>query len=268
MERGAADTIDLMTSVAEVVDGLAERTRPETAASWDPVGLQLGDPGAEVISAAVCHEVTEAVVNALEKKPVDLVVTYHPLLFTPTNRLVAGRSAESRAFRMIGLGAAVLVAHTDFDAAPGGAADALAHELDLRFPKPFGGDPDQGLPDIGRVGALKATLAVLDARVSDAFGNAGLRLTGNGSRYLDKVTVIPGSGGDFIEAAAEVSDALVTGDVSHHRAVLAADLGLAIVDPGHIATERPGVRALVKMVAQVLGSKVTDLTRLDPQTWG
>lgn len=257
-----------MTTVADVVEGLAERTRPETAASWDPVGLQLGDPAAEVSSAAVCHEVTGQVVAALEKNPVDLVVTYHPLLFTPTNRLVAGRSAESRAFRMIEFGVAVLVAHTDFDAAPGGAADALAGLLDLRFPKPFGGDAEQGLPDVGRVGDLDATLAVLDARVSDAFGHTGLRLTGDRHRLLDKVAVVPGSGSDFIEAAAEVADALVTGDVSHHRTVLAADLGLAVVDPGHIATERPGVAALVKIVAGVLGHRVTDLTRLDPQTWG
>jgi putative NIF3 family GTP cyclohydrolase 1 type 2 len=49
--------------------------------------------------------------------------------------------------------------------------------------------------------------------------------------------------------------------------VHALDLGLAVVDPGHIATERPGITALVTMVADVVGDSVVDLTELDPQTW-
>jgi putative NIF3 family GTP cyclohydrolase 1 type 2 len=49
--------------------------------------------------------------------------------------------------------------------------------------------------------------------------------------------------------------------------VHALDLGLAVVDPGHIATERPGITALVTMVADVVGGDVVDLTDLDPQTW-
>ena len=81
------------------------------------------------------------------------------------------------------------------------------------------------------------------------------------------LAVVPGSGSAFVEAAAEVADVLVTGDVSHHRTVAAADLGLAIVDPGHTATERPGMRALAAMVTEVAGAEVLDLTDLDPQTW-
>ena len=81
-----------MPTVAAVVAALAERTRPEYAADWDPVGLQLGDPGSQADTFAVCHEVTEAVVAALETSPVDLLVTYHPLLFEPVNRIVGGRS--------------------------------------------------------------------------------------------------------------------------------------------------------------------------------
>ncbi len=252
----------------EFVGALAEHTHPENAASWDPVGLSLGDPRTDVGSVAVCHEVTEAVVEALERKPVDLLVTYHPLLFSPTRRLVGGRSAEARAFRLVRLGVALLVTHTDFDAAPGGASDALADAFGLKHIESFGGDPDQGVPDIGRVGDFEATLAVLDARVSDAFGHTGLRITGDRTQYVDRVAVVPGAGSDFVEAAAEVADALVTGDVGHHLTARANDLGLAIVDPGHIATERPGMEGLVRLVRKVAEVDVVDLTRLLPQTWG
>lgn len=255
-------------TLQEFVERLAAHTRPEQAASWDPVGLALGDPERTIGSIAVCHEVTEAVLARLEKRPVDLLVTYHPLLFTPTHRLVAGRSPGARAFRLLKMDTALLVTHTDFDAAPGGAADALASFFDLRGIESFGGDPEAGEPAIGRVGEFDATLAVLDARVSDAFGYTGLRVSGDPDAHIDRLAVVPGSGSDFIDAAAEVADALITGDVPHHRAVRAADLGLAIVDPGHVATERPGMKALVALVEQVAEDEVIDLTQAVPQTWG
>ena len=50
-------------------------------------------------------------------------------------------------------------------------------------------------------------------------------------------------------------------------AVAARDLGLSIVDPGHTATERPGMAALVEMTREAAGIDVVDLTSLDPQTW-
>ena len=114
-----------MSTVASVVSAIAEKTRPENAPAWDPVGLQLGDPEMPVGSVAVCHEVTEEVVAVLEERPVDLLVTYHPLLFEPTNRLLGGRSAGARAYRLVRAGVALAVTHTDFDAMPGGTADTL-----------------------------------------------------------------------------------------------------------------------------------------------
>jgi putative NIF3 family GTP cyclohydrolase 1 type 2 len=208
-------------TVADVVVEMAARTRPEVAASWDPVGLQLGDPRSVANRVGVCHEVTEEVVSLVEEDPVDLLVTYHPLLFHPTSRLLAGRSAEARAYRLVRAGVALLVTHTDFDAAPGGVADALAAMLGLGDVRPFGEDPEAGTPPIGRYGSLYQPLAVIDAMISDEFGSAGLRVHGSRGTHIESVAVVPGSGSNFIEAAAVVAQALVTGDVPHHRAVRA-----------------------------------------------
>jgi dinuclear metal center YbgI/SA1388 family protein len=257
----------MVPTVADIVAALATKTRPEAAAEWDPVGLQLGDAQARVNSVGICHEVTEDVVAAIEASPVDLLVTYHPLLFEPVNRLLAGRSPSSRAMRLLGAGVNLLVTHTDFDAARGGTADALAALLGLRDVEPFGEDDEGGLLAIGRVGRFGASLAALDAIVSDHMGHAGLRISGDRQTELDRVAVVPGSGSVFIPAAAEVADAMVTGDVSHHSAVAALDLGLCIVDPGHIATERPGINALLQLVRETVDLEVVDLTEFDPVTW-
>jgi putative NIF3 family GTP cyclohydrolase 1 type 2 len=90
-----------VVTVTEIATHIAARTHPENTPEWDPVGLQLGDPGAEVGTVGVCHEVTEEVLVRLAETPVDLLVTYHPLLFNPINRLLAGRSAAARAYRLI-----------------------------------------------------------------------------------------------------------------------------------------------------------------------
>lgn len=256
-----------MPTVADIALRLADRTKPDETPEWDPVGLQLGDPGCEVARVGVCHEVNDQVVAAVEADPVDLLVTYHPLLFAPTTRVLAGRSAGARSYRLLKSNVSLLVTHTDFDSAPGGTADALAEFFDLADVRPFGADPETGLADIGRVGSFQGTLGTIDAMLTDRFGPIGVRISGDRDAEIDSVAVVPGSGGAFVEAAAQLARVLVTGDVPHHRAVAARDLDLSIVDPGHTATERPGMPGLVEIVREVADAQVVDLTGIDPQTW-
>jgi putative NIF3 family GTP cyclohydrolase 1 type 2 len=62
------------------------------------------------------------------------------------------------------------------------------------------------------------------------------------------------------------ADVVVTGDVSHHQARDAVARGIAVIDPGHAATERPGVRSLYAAVSQLLGDAI-DLTEVDADPW-
>lgn len=127
-----------MPTVSDVLAAL-DRAVPEgSAASWDPSGLQLGDPAADAAVVAVCHEVTESVVAALESDPPGLLITYHPLLFKPANRLLAGPTPAGRALRLAQAGTAVAVMHTSFDSAARGTGDALAAAIGLSAIRPFG----------------------------------------------------------------------------------------------------------------------------------
>jgi dinuclear metal center YbgI/SA1388 family protein len=133
-----AGTIRLMPSVSEVLAAL-DRVVPEgSAASWDPSGLQLGDPKAVADKVAVCHEVTDAVLGKIEAEQPGLVVTYHPLLFKPSTSLIAGQSPAGRAWRLARAGVSLAVAHTSFDSANGGTGDALARALGLSDVRAFG----------------------------------------------------------------------------------------------------------------------------------
>lgn len=356
-------------TISEFLSAFEAVAPSDKAAGWDPVGLQLGNPAEAAVSVAVCHEVTETVVARVEATGIDLLVTYHPLLFHPTNRLVAGRSPAGRAFRLIRARTALAVAHTNFDVAPGGVADALADALDLTDTTVFGplegsetvkivtfvpegsvdlvaaamsaagggvignyshcsfriGGTGTFLPGagaapvtgtggelnyepevrlemvapavhhdaavralvtshpyeepafdvypvrsnlglVGRVGVPRrpSTVGELAGLAATRLGRNGLRVTGDHARPIGRVAVVPGTGSGFLTAAASAgADVIVTGDVPHHRCVEAADRGLAVVDPGHLATERPGVARLYAAVAGIVPGAI-DWTDLDP----
>ena len=254
---------------------LAQTTSPELAAEWDPVGLQLGDPGARVDSVGVAHEVTGTVARRAVEAGCDLLVTYHPLLFDPTRRLVAGVGPSGRAWSLIRGGVSLLVTHTDFDAAPGGTADSLAASLGLTDVQPFasmetGGPPDRpetAPAQIGRLGGWTGSLADFVHVVTSRLGGTGLRVAGDPDTPVRRVAVVPGSGSSFIpEAHRAGASVIVTGDVDHHRAAAALESGVAVVDPGHAATERPGMASLVAVVAS-WGLPTIDLTADGDGPW-
>lgn len=359
----AAPTIAELIASFDAIAPLAK------AGAGDPVGLQLGDPVATVSRVAVCHEASEGVVARLEHDPVDLLVAYHPLLFHPTTRLVAGRSAAGRAFRLVRAGVALGVVHTAFDVAPGGAADALADALGLVDMVAAGphwtGDTvkvvtfvpadsvdsvaaamssagagvignysacsfrsdgvgsffagEGTAPATGRRGTLNAeaetrlemiaeatavapvvaalvaahpydepaydvyavrsnagfigrsgrltdtqSLADLAVQVGDVLG-AECRVAGDRHRPVRTVAVIPGSGSSFLDDLGPV-DVVVTGDVGHHRARQTVERGVAVIDPGHAATERPGVARLYAAISRLVATTV-DLTGVDADPW-
>jgi dinuclear metal center YbgI/SA1388 family protein len=355
-----------VADVGQQIEAFAPR---QGAAEWDAVGLQIGDPGATVDSMAVCHEVEDEVVSAIETAPVDLVVTYHPLLFHATRALTAGPTPAGRAYRLARTGASLLVVHTAFDTARGGMADALADLVGLSERSGFfpawgpatvkivtfvpaekadvvadamagagagtignysgcsfraegignfipgdGANPATGRVGtanteeevrlemiapvarrdaviqalaashpyetpaydvyeveanaamLGRIGTLGShSLKSLAGAIADVL-HVPVRTAGT-VKELSRVAVLAGSGGDAIDAAAEAgADALVTGDVDHHQARHAIEVGLAIVDAGHAPTERPGVRRLYDLVSGI-GPETVDLTFIDPNPW-
>ncbi len=356
-------------SVSEVLEDLASSIPWDRAADWDVSGLTLGDPDQPVRRAAVCHEVNHQVMAALAETPVDLLFTYHPLLLRPVRTLRAGSDPGGMAFRLIRMGTSLAVAHTAFDACPGGAADALADRLSLgatvgfgpmetaaqvkvvtfvparytedvadalasagagkignyrgcsyrsegtgAFAPQTGSAPVVGevgednrvaevrlemiapasardrvvaalgrthpyeepafdlypvssnLPMAGRLGVLPEPMSTarLAKQVIERLGIESVRYVSAGDRPVRKLAVLPGSGGSFVGAAAQVgAEAVVTGDLSHHRMAEAQQRGVGVIDPGHAATEAPGVGRLLELVAEVSPDTI-DLTGFRP----
>jgi hypothetical protein len=121
---------------------------------------------------------------------------------------------------------------------------------------------------IGRIGRIDpSTLAHFAERVAEVLGDPPLRLAGDPARTLEQIAVIPGSGADFLLQAGEAgADAIVTGDLTHHRAREALDRDLCLIDPGHVPTERPGLEQLFAALG-ALGPECRSLLELDSDPW-
>ena len=94
---------------------------------------------------------------------------------------------------------------------------------------------------LGRIGRLEQALTLDEfaVQVKAALGCDHLRLTGERSRTVHKIALCGGSGAGLLQTAhRQGADVLVTGDVKYHDARQAEELGLALIDAGHFATEK------------------------------
>lgn len=107
---------------------------PHRAASWDSVGLQVGDPDWPVERVLVCLDVTGRVVEEAADGPPTLVLAHHPLLFRPLARLTPVTASGRTALAAARAGVAVAAAHTNLDVAEDGAgtSDPVARVLELQ----------------------------------------------------------------------------------------------------------------------------------------
>ena len=248
-----------MLDVAAVQSHLDSLSSP--AASWDPVGLQLGERSAPVRRIAICHEVTDEVVDGVAG--FDLLVSYHPLFFQPVTHVTDEPGPVGRAYRLIRSGVNLIVVHTAWDAAAGGTADSLGAALGLTDLDDFAGEPLTSSPGVGRIGRFGGDFGELVERSRQV--SPTVKVAGSAESPMS-VALVPGSGASFVNEAHERGcNVFISGDLSHHAVRWALDRDMAVIDLGHAGSERPGIAALAKALSD-LDAEVTELD-FDPTPW-
>ncbi|MDR3633866.1 MAG: Nif3-like dinuclear metal center hexameric protein [Isosphaeraceae bacterium] len=126
-----------MTAVAEVARWLEEFAPARLAESWDNVGLIWGDPGNDVERVMTCLTVTQKTALEAVHERAELIVSHHPVLFRPVQRIRADRPETGALWTLARAGVSVLSPHTAFDNTAGGINDGLAGRLGLRDVHPL-----------------------------------------------------------------------------------------------------------------------------------
>jgi dinuclear metal center YbgI/SA1388 family protein len=113
----------------------------------------------------------------------------------------------------------------------------------------------------GRVGRLKENLNFDDflKMVCSKLGSDWLRVAGNKNIIVRKLAVCGGSGGDFINEAANAgANVYLTGDIKYHQAQYAVERGLTVIDAGHYYTERPIILKLYELCSQAFNKDAVE----------
>lgn len=263
--------------VATFLETLAPRS---LADDWDNVGLLVGDRQSPARRVMTCLTLTPDVAAEAIQEKADLIVTHHPVLFRAVKRLTTDSVEGTTLLNLIGSGISVYSPHTGYDSAAGGINRQLAERLglaDIRPLRPAVG-MHAGTMEIdnaaggGRCGTLPSPMTLADFLevVRERFGVAPLPYVGDLGQSLSKIAVACGSAAEFVtDAVRHDCQALLTGEARFHACLEARSEGIALILPGHYATERPALEHLAELIGERFSEATVWASRVenDPVKW-
>ena len=259
-----------MIRLQDVVTFLREFAPQELAEDWDNVGLLIGDPADEVRSVLTCLTLTPNVADEAISRGVQLIVTHHPVLFRPVQRLTAETSEGRMLLSLIRSGISVYSPHTSYDSAADGINAQWARLFDLRDIRPL--RPSVALASetqpvgSGRCGTLPSAMTLRDLieRIKPVLRVSTVQFVGNLDRQITKLGIACGAAAEFLQDAAKLGcEALLTGEARFHSCLEAEAANIALILPGHFATERPAMEQLANVLRSRFAKLVVEASQCE-----
>lgn len=223
-----------MTRVSDILAFLETIAPQALAMDWDNSGFQLGDPSAPVTRVLISLDPFEDTAREAAEWGAELILTHHPLFFTPIKSITEESAVGRTARLLIQRGISLWSGHTNLDVAPGGVNDLLAEKLGLENVTAL---PPENLLRVGFLPEMN--LEAFLARVKAALGCPVLRYA-DGGVPCRRIAVGGGACGSELILAKEAGcDTFVTSDLKYNMFWDAQDMGLNLIDSGHFYTENP-----------------------------
>ena len=106
----------------DIIKKLEVLSPKEYAMEWDNVGLLVGKEESEVKRILLALDPTLEVIQKAVEVKADLLITHHPLLFSPIKRITTKDAIGQKLFLLMEHGISCYAMHTNFDVL-GGMAD-------------------------------------------------------------------------------------------------------------------------------------------------
>lgn len=223
--------------IKNIVAAIEEAAPLAWQEDYDNSGLLVGDPEADISSALLCVDITEAVLQEAVETGAGMVIAHHPVIFHPLKRLTGSTYIERVVARAVREGIALYACHTNLDSAPHGMSYALGNILGLKnvsilSPSPAGG---HGMGITGEVEETE-TLGFL-RHVKEILGLKVLRHSDITRPMVSRVALCTGAGGSMMEEARAAGAQLYISADFRYNAFLDADRDMVIADVGHFESE-------------------------------
>ena len=217
-----------METVKSIYSELCRIAPLELQMSFDNSGFQFGRETAEVSKVLMALDITAEVVDEAAAIGADLLISHHPLIFSPLKSIT-----DEKLLKLAANNISVISMHTNLDIVQGGVNDVLIEAL--------GATAEASLDeqDCGRIGSMPEAMSMENflAVCKAVLNTKGLRYYDSG-RPVEKLAVMGGSGGDCVETAYRLGcDTYLTADIKYHQFLQAAELGINLIDGDHFCTE-------------------------------
>ncbi len=117
----------------EIIKYLEQWAPKEIAWEKDNAGLQVGSAERDIKNIFLCLDVTPSAVDEAARKSCSLIISHHPLLFTPLKRISIDNDPRSQVIeKLIKNDITLYSAHTNLDYTKDGVSFRLAKQLKLR----------------------------------------------------------------------------------------------------------------------------------------
>lgn len=238
----------------DIIELLEQEFPMKYAESWDNTGFQVGNREKEVTHIYVAVDVTDEIIDDAVRLGADMIITHHPMLFSPISSVTSDSLHGKRLLRMIENGICYMSTHTNYDSCR--MADLAAARLEMTECIPLEEILD-GV-GIGKVGKLPNAMTVRECAllVKERFHVPSVRFFGDGESMVTVAAVCPGAGKSLVkECHAKGAEVYITGDIDHHTGIDQADASLPIIDAGHYGVEH----IYIEDVCQLLVEKCPDV---------
>lgn len=118
-------------TLADIIRLINALAPPELAEEWDNPGVQVGSLSWAVRKIWVALDPLPEVIKAAVDADVDLLVTHHPLIFKPLQRIDVDSTPGALVSTALQHQLAIYTAHTNLDIVSGGINDILAAKIGL-----------------------------------------------------------------------------------------------------------------------------------------
>lgn len=224
----------------DIIEVLETAYPKEAALTFDNVGLLVGSTGKEVNTVYLALDVSTQVIEQAAEVGADMLITHHPLIFSPVKQVLQEDFVGRRIQSLIRSDIACYALHTNYDVFSMGrlSGDILGLQnsqvLDITYER-------EGIPQgIGRIGFLggEMTLEECSYYVKNKLKLNDVKVFGDLKKKICCLAVSPGSGKSaIVPSIHKGADVLIAGDIGYHDGVDAVEQGLAVIDAGHYGTE-------------------------------
>lgn len=219
--------------------------------SYDNSGLIVGSPDTEVNSALICVDITEAVLEEAVGLGCDMIISHHPILFSPLKKISDNTYIERVVVRAIKNDIVLYASHTNLDSATEGMSWRLAEQLGISNLRTLSTTISESV-GFGVIGTLpeEQTPEGFLRKVRKQLHIGAIRHNDFYKDKIRKVALCTGSGGSLIEQAiASGADIYLSADFKYNN-FLDADERIIIADIGHFESEYCSIDLLYDIITK------------------